>query len=75
MGCRIVPFRTQECADAARAVEFVGADGHGCDAECAEVDGDFSDGLAGVGVDGDASGVAAADDFGDRLEYAGFVVC
>ena len=46
----------------------------GVDAERAEIDGDFADGLRGVGVDEHAVLAAVGGDFGDRLEDARFVV-
>ena len=68
-----VPY--DECADAERAVEFVGGDGH---RRRAELRGNRRAALpttwAGVGVQGDAAIAANGGDFGDRLEHAGFVV-
>ena len=49
----------QQCADAARAAEFVRGDGHGRDAELAEVDWDFADCLHGVGMDQDCRAAVA----------------
>ena len=63
-----------ERADAERAAEFVGGDGHRGDAELAEVDRQFAGDLGGVGVERDVVLVANRGEFGDRLDDAGFVV-
>ena len=54
-----------ERADAERAVEFVGGDGHRGDAQRAKVDRQFADDLGGVGVERDAVLVADGGQFGD----------
>ena len=53
-GCEFDAVADDECADAERAVEFVGGDGHRGDAEFAEIDRQFADDLGGVGVERDA---------------------
>ena len=55
-------------------MKLVRRDGHRIDAELAKVDGDFADGLDGVGVDQVFRLAAESCEFGDRLNDAGFVV-
>ena len=63
-----------ECADAERAAELVGGDGHRGGAEFAEVERQFAGGLGGIGVERDVVLVADGGQFGDGLDDARFVV-
>ena len=64
----------KECADAERAAEFVGGDGHSGGAEVIEIQRELAGGLGGVGVERDVAVVADFGELGDGLEDAGFIV-
>ncbi len=67
-------FADVEGADALRCVHFVARDRDQVGAEFAEVDGQFADGLHGVGVEERPAAVGENADGLDRLEDARFVV-
>ena len=71
-GCRSDVVAHEERADAERAAEFVGGDGHGGGAQVAKVERQFSGCLGGIGVKRDAVLVAEGGQFGDGLQRRRF---
>lgn len=61
-------------SDALGPVDFVGGDREEVGGELFGVDGEFAEGLGGVGVEGDLAAAAEVGDFEDGLHGAGFVV-
>src|ERR1035438_260151 len=61
-------------ADALGPIKLVPGDRHDIDILLVHVDGNFADGLNGVRMENDSALAANLADFGDRLQYADFVV-
>ena len=68
------PSRTTKRADAGRAADLVGGNGHHIDAEQTKIDRDFAEGLHRIGVHQRAMGLGKRHDFTQRLNDAGFIV-